>query len=315
MSEPLAEELHRVGVVVATWEDTEQTLGCLRSLLGLEGAGGVFELRVVVSDDASSAPVFEELRRAVQAMAGEVELLRGSERSGYAATVNRGIAALQDFAPDFLWVLNNDTRLDPAALKALIMAARQQPQVAIWGSTVVAGIQGQTIECAGGYRYFPMSTRNAGVHASRPLSELQSLPTESLHYVHGAAMFFPASVLASVGGLCEDYFLYFEEQDLVRRLPQPAELGWCRGSLVYHVGAASTGGGGAGRSRMQQYYENLSTLRFTGRFYPWLLPWVFGSRLLLKPLLFAVRREWQLYSPFALAMADYLRGRPARRYQ
>ncbi len=312
---PLAESPLRIGVVVATWEDTEQTIGCLGSLLNLQGAGRAFELKVVVSDDASSAQLFEDLGGAITTMADEVTLVRGAERSGYAATVNRGIAALRDFAPDFLWVLNNDTRFDAGALEALIAAAEQQPQVAIWGSTVVAGIQGQTIECAGGYRYNPLTTRNAGIHAARPLSELENLSAEPLHYVHGAAMFIPTSVLASAGGLCEDYFLYFEEQDLVRRLPQPVELGWCRNSLVYHVGAASTGGVGVGRSQMQQYYENLSTLRFTGRFYPWLLPWVFGSRLVLKPLLFALRGEWQLYAPFAAALADYLCGKPARRYR
>ncbi len=311
----MAEQAARVGVVIATWEDTEQTLACLRSLLDLNGIGQCFVLRVVVSDDGSSAPVLDELRSGLSAREGSIELVGAAQRSGFAAAVNRGIECLAGFRPDYLWVLNNDTRLAPGALEELLLAAQQQPEVAIWGSTLVAGAQGDRLECAGGCRYSPLTTRNAGIHAGRRLAELDSLQPESMDYVHGAAMFFPAPVLAAAGGFCEDYFLYFEEQDLVKRLPAPAHLAWCRDSVVYHVGAASTGGGLPGRSRMQQYYENLSTLRFTRRFYPGLLPWVFLTRLLAKPVLFALRGEWQLYSPFAQALSDYLLGKPPRRFR
>lgn len=304
----------RIGVVVATWEDSELTLGCVASLLKLAGIGEWFELAIVVCDDASAPAVFETLQRELVSLQGSVSLVQLPERSGYAACLNHGIAELRSFSPDYLWLLNNDTEVGEAALQHLLAAAHAEPDVQLWGSTVVSPTSGNEIECAGGCTYSPLTTRNTRLHAGQPLSKLAELPPQPMDYVFGAAMFLPASAVEAAGGFCEYYFLYFEEQDIARRLPQPTRLGWCRDSLVYHVGAASTGGGEPSRSRMQQYYENLSTLRFTRRYYPYLLPVVFASRLLLKPLLFAVRGEWQLYRPFALALLDFLRGRPARRY-
>ncbi len=314
MNTPAAEQLVRVGVVIATWEDADHTLACLDSLLGLAGAGESFTLQTVVCDDASSEAAFDALRTGIEARAGDVELVRTPERAGYAACINLGYGVLRANEPDYIWVLNNDVRLDRGALLALLAAARNEPAVQIWGSSVVAGTRGLNLECAGGCRYSALTTRNTPLHAGQPLTMLENLEPEPLDYVYGAAMFFPAHVFESLGGLCEDYFLYFEEQDCVKRLPRPARLGWCRHSLVYHAGGASTGDGGQARSRMQQYYENLSTLRFTRKYYPHLLPVVFAARLMLKPVLFALRGEWQLYSPFARALLDFLRGKPARPY-
>lgn len=310
----MAEQLVRIGVVVATWEDTVHVLACLDSLLSLEGVGESVSLKVVICDDSSSAVVFDALRTGIEARAGQVQLVQAPERGGYAAAINRGYGELRAWEPDYVLVLNNDVRLDPGALLALLESAREEPDVQVWGSSVVAGIEGLTLQCAGGCRYSPLTTRIDPVHAGQPLDRLDSLEPEPLDYVFGAAMFFPAHVVESLGSFCEDYFLYFEEQDCVKRLPQPARLGWCRDSLVYHIGGASSGSGARTRSPMQQYYENLSTLRFTRKFYPQLLPLVFVSRLLLKPVLFALRGEWQLYSPFALALLDYLLGKPARHF-
>jgi GT2 family glycosyltransferase len=125
-------------------------------------------------------------------------------------------------------------------------------------------------------------------------------------------MFCRAEALEGAGGLAEDYFLYFEEQDLVRRLPSPCTIAWCRESLVYHRGASSTGGGSPGRSALQQYYENYSTLKFTWRYYPLFLPAVLSLRVLLKPWLFLWRREFHLYRPFAAALLDFCLGRAPR---
>lgn len=311
----VGEQIVRVGVIVATWEDTDRVLACLDSLLSLEGRGEFFSLQIVICDDASSAEVFDALDAGVAARGGDVRLVKASERAGYAAGINRGYSVLRAHDLDYVWVLNNDVLLDPGALLALLESVRRHPEVQLWGSSVVMGIGGETLECAGGCRYSPLTTRIAPVHAHQPLNRLNSLESEALDYVYGAAMFFPSHILESLGGFCEDYFLYFEEQDCVKRLPRPVRLGWCRDSLVYHFGGASSGDGPAVRSRMQQYYENLSTLRFTHKHYPYLLPVVFMARLMLKPVLFALRGEWQLYSPFAQAMLDYLRGKPARPYQ
>ncbi len=303
----------RVAVLVAAWEDIEQTLTCLRSILAQEFTLAC-ELRLVVCDDCSAEAIVAGLTQAINDLGDpRVTLVTSSQRGGYAANINRGMEALGDFQADFFWLLNNDTCLAQGALDALLQAAAREPAVQVWGSTVVAGIAGDTIECAGGYRYSRLSTRSFGAHAGSPLTAAAGLAQPELDYVSGAAMFCRAALLWSAGGLSEDYFLYFEELDLLQRCQGPVRLGWCPGSLVYHAGASTTGRAGQRRTRLQQYCENYSTLLYTQRHDPLLLPWVLLSRLSVKPCKFLWRGEWHLFQPFAAAMADFLRGVPPRR--
>ena len=304
-----------VGVVVVTWEDTCLTAECLTSLQALTFADNdcELELRIAVVDDASSVPVRSALEAQVTRLTGSrITLVLVDTPSGYGACVNRGVSSLRAFECDYIWVLNNDITVDRNALLALVRASIRRPEVAIWGSTVIDASTRSRLECAGGCRYSPLTTRNRATHSGAPLAQLRTLAPESLDYICGAAMFCRTDALEGAGGFAEDYFLYFEEQDLVRRLPQQSAIAWCRDSLVYHRGAASTGAGSAGRSALQQYYENYSTLKFTWRYYPLLLPLVLLLRLLLKPWLFLWRREFHLYRPFGAALLDFCLGRAPR---
>lgn len=306
----------RVGIVIACWEDYENTERCLNSLLGLTGLeeAGI-EVSIVLSDDASSIAITTRLEELVESHRGEpVQLKQAERRGGFGATINRGITALADFGADYFWLLNNDIRVDEDALLALVNCAGEMPQVDVWGCTVMSGLQGDRLECAAGYRYSRLSTRGHGLHAEAPLDAVATLPEVSPDYISGAATFCSASLIEALGGLSEDYFLYFEELDLIRRADRPLALGWCRLSRVYHGSGLSTGTPGLQRSALQQYYENYSTLLYTRRYDPLLLPWVLLSRCLLKPLLFVRRREWHLYRPFTLAVLDFLRGASPRRF-
>jgi len=123
--------------------------------------------------------------------------------------------------------------------------------------------------------------------------------------ISGAAMLVKTEAFQRVGLLTEDYFLYFEELDFIHRLGGRERMGWEPGSVVFHKGGASTGGVGQQRSVVSEYYQNLSALKFTTRFYRHYLPVVLLSRLLLKPLLFAWRAEWHLFKPFSQAIGHY----------
>jgi GT2 family glycosyltransferase len=304
-----------VGIVIPNWEDTRCALSCVNSLRTLELSDGDFrlQLRIVVVDDASSGAVQKALGNALGALDDpRITFLPGETRAGFGASVNRGLEFLRSCPPHYVWLLNNDTVAEKAALLALVTAAGRCPEVRLWGSTLVTADDPEVLECAGGCRYSPLSTRIYPNHGGRRREELATLDDGKLDYIAGAAIFCRWEEIASVGGLSEDYFLYFEELDLATRLGKPRRLGWCRDSVLQHAGAASTAQPGRVRSALQQYYENLSTLRYTARHFPGLLPLVLVSRLFFKPCLFLVRREWHLYRPFSLALLDFAMGRPAR---
>jgi GT2 family glycosyltransferase len=221
--------------------------------LGLSSPQSDLELRAVLIDNGSTTGIVQKLGDWLE-VAGDTRLtlIHAERNGGYAYGVNTGIRYfLEADPPDYLWLLNNDVHLDREALVSLVTAAETQPDVVLWGSTIVRDDGTDLLECAGGYTYSALTTRVAACHAGRQLQEAGTLVATAMDYICGAAMFARASVFKQVGLLCEDYFLYFEEQDLVHRLPQPAQIAWCPDSIVYHRGAASTSGDRQGRSAVQ----------------------------------------------------------------
>lgn len=121
-------------------------------------------------------------------------------------------------------------------------------------------------------------------------------------------MFCQTSIFEKYGLLNEDYFLYFEEYDLVKRIGGNKKIGWCTKSVIYHIGGLSIlGSPRQQRSVLQQYYESLNTLKFTYRFYKCYLLQILVLRLIIKPILFVARNEWYLFSPFFRSHRDFFR--------
>ena len=303
-------ECIRVGIVVVSWEQLELSKACLRSIVDLNTREAALELEILVaiSDNGSSITTRDSLRTWLSEVAdSRLKLIENRHNGGFAYGVNEGIRYLREVTdPRYIWVLNNDLEVGNESLLALVKAAEARDDILMWGSSIVDIDDRQTLQCAGGYRYFPLTTRNRACHAGRQVTEVKNLVQPAMDYVCGASMFCRTRMFDAYGLFNERYFLYFEEQDLVRRFPQPPAINWCAPSIVYHHGAASTSGEVGKRSAMQQYYENLNTLRFTATFFPAYLPWVFLTRLLVKPLLFLIRGEWHLYRPWLAAYAAFI---------
>ena len=110
--------------------------------------------------------------------------------------------------------------------------------------------------------------------------------------------------------LNEDYFLFYEELDYTQRLKRHGyTIGWCKHSIVYHKGSASVGTTSQGdRTKLSRanYYENLSTFKYTARFYPGWLPWVMLVRLIGKSLILLRRRNFYLFLSLFQAYRDFI---------
>ncbi len=167
------------------------------------------------------------------------------------------------------------------------------------------------MQCAGGCRYLPWLTVFKPVLGGQLLSKvMQHDESIALDYVYGAAMFLKVAAVQEVGLLNEDYFLFYEELDYSQRLKQQGyQIGWCKNSWVYHKGSASVGSvrdGNRDKLRRANYYENLSTLKYTANFYPRLLPLVMVSRFVGKSAALIRRGEFYLFAPLFRAYWDFI---------
>jgi GT2 family glycosyltransferase len=192
-------------------------------------------------------------------------LIHSSRNGGYAAGNNLGIRfALQLVGTDYIFVLNNDTTLEPNSISRLVACADREPAIGAVGSTLIE--DGGQLRIAGGAKYSPLSTRTILSLAT----DCASAPP--IDYVAGAALFIRATALRTIGLLCEDYFLYFEEVDFARRLISAGfQIAWCPGSIVHHKRGRAAGSRSKEtnkKSMDSEYHSNLSCLIFTRKFHP-----------------------------------------------
>ncbi|ADE16691.1 glycosyl transferase family 2 [Nitrosococcus halophilus Nc 4] len=320
-----------VCAVVLNWNRPDHTLECLDSLLPLIQKR---QLALVVCDNASSDDSIDRIRAwagrhfhlqtdSLARLLGDSEpssewdflLVQTGANRGYSGGNNVGIrCALGREQCEFVWILNNDVLVHPHALDALLACAQQNSHVGVFGSTIVDYYRRDRVQMAGGCRYQPLTTLMNPVGGGRSLNEVLAGEADvPLDYIGGAALFCRAEMLRKVGLFDERFFLYYEETDLARRArARGYALRWCQQSLVYHKGGVSTGGRSSvnrKESWRSNYYENLSTLLYTRKHHPKLLPMAATLRFLGKSLVYLLRRRLRLFSALMTAYRDALTGR------
>ncbi len=320
--------MKKIAIVVLNWQGWQDTLVCLNSLISLDFSQS---FTIIVCDNASTNESIERitdwayqhyqsneinllpiLTSSTSIQSGSFTLLQTSTNLGFAGGHNVAIRyALASQQYDYLWLLNNDTIVESDALSTLYHYAQSHPQLALVGSTIIENDQRDTVQCAGGCRYFPLLTIFKNVLGGKPVDVvLQHSENIKFDYIYGASLFLRVTAIEQVGLLNEDYFLFYEELDYCQRLKQQGfGIGWCPASRIYHKGSASVGSvreGNKIKLVRANYYENLSTLKYTARFHRrWLLV-IMILRFTLKSLALIWRRQFFLLPPLFKAYWDFI---------
>ena len=290
-----------VFVVVLNWNGWRDTDACLESLADLDYPS----YRVVVVDNASTDGSEAQLR----ARHPSVTLLQSGANLGFAGGNNVGLRYALEGGAEYVWLLNNDTLVEPDALTQLMAKMQRDPGLGLCGSTLIYEAQRGRVQALGGARYnrWLGSVRHLGQHQPRTQPINERAVEAQLDYLIGASLLVSKAFLESVGFMQDDYFLYFEELDWAARARGRFRLGYAAKSVVYHKEGSSIGGTDRAKT-VKSYTADLYALknrvRFTRRFYPYALPTVYLG--LLVALANRVRRrQWDRV---ALIVRIMLRG-------
>jgi GT2 family glycosyltransferase len=320
-----------IAISIVNYLRDEATAECVRSLiLEEQRGGGHFRLEIFVTDNGSVPECQARLKTALSGHPN-VHLRPFKRNTGFAAGHNRNLREIfNNHQPDYVWLLNNDCIALPGCISALSKCAAKDPQVAIWGATLLED-DGNTVQCAGGCFYNSWLSSYHQFGRGQATSRIEELHTPVFDYISGASMFFPSETLVDglspartgrnarpEGGrtyLNEEFFLYFEELDLAKRLRPASRTGWCREAKIRHAGGLATGAKGGNRTAQAEYHSTLSALKFTSLYYPGRLWITIPTRFLAKlvQLIFAPRMA--LFAAIGRAYMDFFRwlwGNPGR---
>lgn len=227
----------RVSVIIVNWNGLRLLRECLDAL----GEQIFPDFEIIVVDNGSTDGSVEWLTEHHPS----VRVICNAENLGFAVANNQAILASQ---ADFIVTLNNDTRVEPGWLAALVGAVQHDPTVGMGASKMLFADRPEIINSTG------INLDRVGIAWDRSGGETDSPseihPFEVFGPSAGAALYRRA-MLDEVGLFDERFFMYLEDVDLAWR----ARLaGWrclcVPSSRVYHVHSASAVEGSAFKNRL-----------------------------------------------------------------
>jgi GT2 family glycosyltransferase len=227
-----------VSIITVNYNGLEHLGTCFRSLRALDYPADRFE--VVCVDNASADGSLDFIRSEHP----EVRLIEAGSNLGFAAGCNLGVRSSDS---DCIAFLNNDARVDPGWLKALVGALDDDPQT-VCSAAKMLDWEGAEVDFVEGHLCFHGFARQA--HWREHYQPGAFGESQPLLFACGGAMLVDRRVFLDIGGFDERFWMFFEDVDLGWRL-------WVMGyrvvfapeAITYHRHHASA-------SRLNSYRRN-----------------------------------------------------------
>jgi|SRR3984957_11591581 len=236
-----------IAVVIVTYRSAPLTIDSLRSLEA-ERSNNALEIRAVVVDNASGdLPAIADAVLANK-WSDWVTHVQAPINGGFAYGNNLGIQqAYISGAPAYVHLLNPDAQVRPGAIGTLAQFLEGHPDV---------GIVGGSFENLDGSDW-PFAFRFPSIYSELEsrlevglvtlllrhwvVPRVMTKTPQPVDWVSGASMMIRPTVFDAIGGLDENYFLYFEETDFCFRAKQAGYSTWyVPESRVMHIAGQST---------------------------------------------------------------------------
>ena len=281
-----------VTIVILNWNREADTLECLDSLVRMNYPS--FSIVVVDNGSTDGSP------EAIERWGREhlpLTLIRNAENLGFVRGSNQGMRHALSTDTDYVFLLNNDTVVEPDAISLLVATAERSGErtgdPGMVGPKIYQYGKDNVLDCAG-TRAIPWLAQGFLIGHGEVDHGQYDNPGE-MPYVTGTALLVKRSVLEKVGLMDEDYFCYFEDFDWglkareagYRLLLEPR-------AVVHHKGSQTAGFNSPFyvhhmvRSRILFARKHIPILPFLFAF----LPYLFLYRIIRPMAILIIRRRW-----------------------
>lgn len=235
-----------VAIIILNWNGKEDTLECLESVFRLDYPN--FE--VIVVDNGSSDGSVEAVRDAYP----QATLIENGANLGFSGGNNVGIRYALERGAEYVWLLNNDTTVEPDSLRSLVACAEAHPKVGMLSPVIYYYDEPEAVWFAGGVIDWRTGRTN---HLCVP-GAFSAADSEE-RYICGCAILIKRKTIERIGVLDERFSpAFYEDTDWsVRCVEKGFQLAIAKDAKIFHKGSVSTGG-----SRSKRYRNLLTKSRF-----------------------------------------------------
>lgn len=266
----------KVAIITLNYNGKEDTLELLESLkkfqiVSKETAFGrtnfKFQIKTIVVDNASSDGSVSAIRKQFP----EIDVIQTGENLGFGGGYNKGLEYAQIWGADYFLLVNNDSTVgDPEILEKLINTIKKDPKIGMVAPKILfeKGFEfhkdrysnqdlGKVIWYGGGsFDWDNIQSVHRGIDE---VDKAQYDVEEETCFITGACFLVKKEVLEKVQGFATDYFLYFEDADLNKKILDAGfKLYYCGKTYIFHKVSRSTGIG----SSLTDYYHSRNRLMF-----------------------------------------------------
>lgn len=279
-----------VTIVILNWNREADTLECLDSVARLTYPA----FSVVLVDNGSTDGSPDAIERWSDGKV-PVTLIRNAENLGFVGGGNQGMRHALATGTDYVFLLNNDTVVDPDVLDILVQAAEGAEDTGMVGPKIYQYGKGRILDSAG-TRAIPWLAQGFLVgHGEEDRGQYDATAGIPIPYVTGTALLVKRAVLEKVGLMDEDYFCYFDDFDWGMRTREAGyKLHLEPKAGVHHKGSQTAGLNSAFymrhmvRSRILFARKHVPSVPFLFAF----LPYLFLYRYLRPLAILIIRRRW-----------------------
>lgn len=234
----------KVFIIILNWNGLQDTLECLKSVFKLDYPN--FE--IIVVDNGSADNSVGVIRRAYP----HIIMIENKENLGYTGGNNIAMRYAMEHGADYMWLLNNDTVVEPDTLSKIVDAAEASPDIGLVSPVVCYYDEPDRIQFYGSY--VDWQNQTIVVPADKNLDIDNDFISGPNVCLWGTAFFIKKEVVEKIGHLNEDFFAYWEDTEYSLRVLNAGYRNLlCTSAKVYHKTTLPSPGT-LGRSIYYFYY-------------------------------------------------------------
>lgn len=263
-----------VVIFTLNYNQSKMTLECVDSILN----SNYTNYNLIVVDNGSTN---EEYQYLLDNINSKVSVERINENCGYVGGINRGLHKAASLNPDYFLIMNNDTIIDPEAIKYLVEAGERYDKNAIISGKVYHYDRPDVFQYVGGIfkdkRYLMMNN----IHKDE-LDEGQCEVEKEMDMLDDIFWLLPNKIVKNVGKYSKHFFLYAEQADYARRVSDSGYiLIYTPKAKIWHKGSITTGDGNRFAPHVN-YWRKKGSIIYRAKHLEKKTFWIYSVKLLIK---------------------------------
>ena len=230
----------KLSIVILCWNDRRVIADCLRSIFANTHS---IQFEVIVCDNGST----DGSAAFIRSNYPSVQVIENGKNLRFAKANNVGIRASRG---EYILILNPDTLIHDDALDRMIQLADQYPNAGAFGCRVLnangsyqvsarpfASLKGEWISAL----YLRSLGNLSNWFTSDSYAPWNGTTQRPVDWISGCSMLIRSSILKALGGFDEQFFYYYEDMDLCRRIWQAGyQILFFPNVSITHLGGQST---------------------------------------------------------------------------